>query len=62
MARLFAQNLLAAAAHWGSAALVQWYFAQYQMWHLSGCRQGLRYMPPSLLAGAAGLASFWVRF
>ena len=31
-ARLLAQNLLAAAAYWGSAALVQWYFAQYQMW------------------------------
>lgn len=30
--RLFAHNPLAAAAYWGSAALVQWYFAQYQMW------------------------------
>ena len=31
-ARLLAQNLLAAAAYWGSAVLVRWYFAQYQMW------------------------------
>lgn len=30
--RLFAQNLLAAAAYWGSATLVRWYFTQYQMW------------------------------
>lgn len=29
-ARVLAQNLL--AAYWGSAALVQWYFAHYQMW------------------------------
>jgi len=30
--RVLAQNALIAGAYWGSAALVQWYFARYQMW------------------------------